>query len=104
VGETGSVLMQRTDQMSESSENGNRPDKAAISARLSAAERHMLERYFRAACANLIETRDNLRHMEEILKAPVQIVHISGMAADCDTADDVEELELSAFFENWAGH
>jgi len=87
--------------MSESSENGNRPDKAAISARLSAAERHMLERYFRAACANLIETRDNLRHMEEILKAPVQTEHISGLAADCDTADDVQQLELSAFLESW---
>jgi len=90
--------------MAEETNNDNNPDKAAIIARLSAAERRMLEQYFRAACMNLIETWDNLRHMEEILKAPVQIVHISGMAADCDTADDVEELELSAFFENWAGH
>ena len=90
--------------MAEETNNDNNPDKAAIIARLSAAERRMLEQYFRAACMNLIETWDNLRHMEEILKAPVQIEHISGMAADCDTADDVEELELSAFFENWAGH
>jgi hypothetical protein len=86
--------------MSEPPENST---KAAIIARLSAAEHRMLERYFRAACANLIETWDNLRHMEEILKAPVQTEHISGLAADCDTAGDVEHLDLSAFFESWAG-
>jgi hypothetical protein len=87
--------------MAEGTKNDNNPDKAAIIARLSAAERRMLEQYFRAACINLIESWDNLRHMEEILKAPVQTEHISGLAADCDTADDVQRLELSAFLESW---
>jgi hypothetical protein len=87
--------------MAEETKNDNNPDKAAIIARLGAAERRMLEQYFRAACMNLIETWDNLRHMEEILKAPVQTEHISGLSADCDTADDVQRLELSAFLESW---
>ncbi len=87
--------------MAEETKNDNNPDKAANIARLSAAERRMLEQYFRAACMNLIETWDNLRHMEEILKAPVQTEHISGLAADCDTTDDVQRLGLSAFLESW---